>query len=360
MTDTLPLAPPPPAAELAPLLRPIVFTEPDRLAPPPAWAGHLPFAFWLVDVLRPRTLVELGVHTGNSYCGFCQAVRTLALPTRCYGIDTWRGDPQAGFYGEEVLADLKAWHDPRYAGFSRLVRSTFDEALAHFPDGSVDLLHIDGYHTYEAVAHDFASWQPKLSPRAIVLFHDINVREGDFGVWRLWQEVSAGRPHFTFLNCNGLGVLAARQVDAAPLDWLFSADGHETAAIRALLARLGGVLEARSALAEDTEKEALAGRIRDQQDEIAALIAELVTRDRQLAALQEEVRAAGERHDALLATMQAQAEANTRSQTETAARLEALGHELATVGRALEATRASTSWRVTAPLRAVGRLFKGG
>ena len=397
--------------DLAPVLRPIVFTEPDRLVPPAAWVGHLPFAFWLIDVFRPRLLVELGVHTGNSYCGFCQAVAALALPTQCYGVDTWRGDPQAGFYGGEVLADLKAWHDRRYAGFSRLVHSTFDEARAHFPDGAIDLLHIDGYHTYEAAAHDFASWQAKLSPRAVVLFHDTNVRERDFGVWRLWQELAADRPHFTFLHGNGLGVLAMGQVDSAPLDWLFSALGREAVAIRALFARLGGVLEARRVFDEGgdifmpmpewgqaadrrqlvaardalaLERDGLADRVRAQQGEIDALVSEVVARDRRLAAKQQELG----QHEAAMAALQAQAEAYVTSQNETVERLHGLAAAAAatrdSVGRELEAVReayrtlevqhhalsadsaalaavqASTSWRLTAPLRALARLFRRG
>ena len=398
MTEPSRLAPILPPADLAPLLRPILFAEPDRLVAPGAWAGHLPFAFWLVDVLRPRVLVELGVHSGNSYCGFCQAVATLALPTACYGIDTWHGDPQAGFYGEEVFAELRRWHDRRYSSFSRLVRSTFAEALAHFPDGTIDLLHIDGYHTYEAVAEDFASWRPKLSPRAVVLFHDINVREREFGVWQLWDEVSAGRPHFAFLHSHGLGVLAAGQVDPAPLDWLFSADGHEAAAIRALIARLGGALESHPALigpareALEQERDALAMRLQDQQRDADALIAEVVARDRRLASLQEELRSTEERHQAALAAMQAQAETYTRSQDETVERFHQLAAEACaqrdTVGRELAALRqvcedretrlaareaelearqaeltafrASTSWRLTAPLRSLGRMVGRG
>jgi hypothetical protein len=85
---------------------------------------------------------------------------------------------------------------------------TFDDALAYIPDASVDLLHIDGFHTYEAVRHDFESWQHKLSDSAVVLFHDTNVREGDFGVWRLWEELSSQFPRFEFPHGHGLGILA--------------------------------------------------------------------------------------------------------------------------------------------------------
>jgi hypothetical protein len=70
--------------------------------------------------------------------------RGLAAPTRCFAIDTWQGDLHAGFYDDSVFACVNACNEPKYAGFSRLVRATFDEALEHFLDGSIDLLHIDG------------------------------------------------------------------------------------------------------------------------------------------------------------------------------------------------------------------------
>ena len=158
--------------------------------------------------LRPRILVELGVHAGDSYCAFCQAIAALNLPTQCTGIDTWQGDPQTGSYGPEILRSLRAHHDPLYSHFSRLLPSTFDAAAPAFPDGSIDLLHIDGLHTYAAAKHDLEIWLPKLSPVGILLLHDTQVHTRDFGVHQLWREISARFPSFEFHHSNGLGLLA--------------------------------------------------------------------------------------------------------------------------------------------------------
>jgi hypothetical protein len=173
-----------------------------------AWTGHMPFAYWLMGEIRPKVLVELGTHTGNSYFSFCQAVCDKGLLTRCYAVDTWRGDNQAGFYGEQVYEMVNRHNKSQYKKFSTLYRMTFDEALGQFKDRSVDLLHIDGLHTYEAVRHDFETWLPKLAPGALVLFHDIKIRSGDFGVWKLWAELKKQYPRcLEFEHSSGLGVL---------------------------------------------------------------------------------------------------------------------------------------------------------
>lgn len=182
---------------------------------PSAWTGHVPFVMFLVELLKPKTIVELGTYYGTSYCAMCQAVQELQLETRAYAVDTWVGDPQSGFYGPEVLADLKAYHDPLYGGFSRLIQETFDEAAVHFDDETIDLLHIDGFHTYAQVKHDFETWLPKMSSRGVILFHDINVREKDFGVRKLWKEITQKRSHFEFIHSHGLGVLVVG-VDCSP------------------------------------------------------------------------------------------------------------------------------------------------
>src|SRR5215831_18190344 len=142
---------------------------PLRLHRKSGWTEHTPLAMLLIELLQPRVVVELGTQHGVSYCAFCQAVQELKLATRCYAVDTWIGDAHATHYKEATYRELFAYHR-RYESFSTLLRMTFDQALPYIAEASVDLLHIDGLHTYDAVKHDYQTWHPKLSERGIVLF----------------------------------------------------------------------------------------------------------------------------------------------------------------------------------------------
>ncbi len=173
-----------------------------------AWIEHIPFAYWIMEVHQPKILVELGVHNGVSYFSFCQAAERLNSDTLCYAVDTWMGDEHSGFYGEDIFTKVTNYNNQKFSRFSTLIRSSFAEARNYFLDSSVDLLHIDGLHTYEAVKEDFENWLPKLSPNAIVVFHDINVRERSFGVFKYWEELKQRYQHFQFDFGNGLGIIS--------------------------------------------------------------------------------------------------------------------------------------------------------
>lgn len=227
-----------------PMDYPLSMAWPKRLTGHSAWVGHTPFAMTLVDLCQPERIVELGTLNGDSYCAFCQAVEMLKLPTRCTAIDTWEGDPHAGTYGPDVLKDLRDHHDIQYSNFSNLWQTTFDDAVKQFKDGSIDLLHIDGFHTYDAVKHDYDTWLPKMSRRGVIIFHDTQVRRDDFGVWRLWEELSAKYPSFEFHHSAGLGVLAVGdQAPAAVLKFLEVARG-DAEAVRKYFAHTGDVVDA--------------------------------------------------------------------------------------------------------------------
>jgi GT2 family glycosyltransferase/glycosyltransferase involved in cell wall biosynthesis len=232
-----------------PLDYPSLLTKPRRLTGKSSWVEHIPFITFLVEVLKPNILVELGTHYGDSYCAMCQAVQYNQLDTRCYSIDTWQGDAHAGYYGPEVLADLRTHHDPLYGSFSRLIQSTFDDALAYFASGTIDLLHIDGCHSYEAVKHDFECWLPKMNRNGIIIFHDTNVRELGFGVWKLWEELVAQYPSFEFLHGYGLGVLALNDNQPETLRQLMHCSKGQTAQINTFFFELGHRLKTEMELA---------------------------------------------------------------------------------------------------------------
>jgi hypothetical protein len=160
----------------------------------------------MVATLRPALLVELGVDRGESYFAFCQAVSEHRTGTRCFGVDTWRGDQHAGGYDETTFAQVSGHNRTHYESFSTLLRSDFAEALAHFEDETIDVLHLDGLHTEAAVRHDLNSWLPKLRPGGLLLLHDVRVRNKGFGVWKIWEELQEQGRSWTFEDGPGLGV----------------------------------------------------------------------------------------------------------------------------------------------------------
>ena len=226
------------SSAINPIDHPICLAAPELLAQS-HWAEHVPFAMWIISSLRPRLFVELGTFRGTSYCGFCQSIKRLGLPTRTFAVDTWKGDPHNGVNGPEILEELRGHHDPRYGTFSSLLEMTFDEAAQRFENGEIDLLHIDGYHTYEAVRHDYETWQPKLSDRGVILFHDVVEHMRDFGVWRFWDETRTQYPSFEFHHQHGLGVLAIGHDLPREIKELTSIDAEGAAQIRTFFHELG-------------------------------------------------------------------------------------------------------------------------
>ena len=180
------------------------FFDPDRQTSP--WSGHRQFAFDLVGFLRPSRIVELGTHYGCSFFAFCQAVRDHGLDCEIVAVDTWEGDEHAGFYSG-VYEKVANWCVEEFPDLrTRLVRMPFSEAVGLFQTQEIDLLHIDGLHTYDAVSRDYEEWKSRVSDDGTFLFHDVDPRSG-YGSADFWEDLKDALPSFTFRHNFGLGVL---------------------------------------------------------------------------------------------------------------------------------------------------------
>jgi O-antigen biosynthesis protein len=220
-----------------------LFWTPSRLDKDSSWWGHVPFAHWMVSNCKPRSLVELGTEKGVSYAAFCDAIaKSYIFKAKLFAVDTWKGDNHTGSYDDSVYQELYEFNDAHYSSFSKLLRMTFDDALDVFFDHTIDILHIDGYHTYNAISHDFNSWRIKLSDRAVVLIHDTNIRnKEDFGVWKFFEELTQKFPTFNFLHSYGLGIVAIGSDPPQSIIDLCSLSDSDIEKIRNIFAHLGAI-----------------------------------------------------------------------------------------------------------------------
>jgi Methyltransferase domain len=175
------------------------------------WLGHAAFVHAMVMYFKPRVIVDLGVHLGCSTFAMGLALKKLGRGM-IYAIDTWDGDEHIGHYGENVYSafmnqvdrlDLRAYVNP--------LRMRFNEAVAGIKD-QVDLLHVDGFHTYSAAREDFGLFRRQLTPGALVLFHD--VYNWGFPSLRLyWHLMSLRYRSYRVKHSSGLGIVLNRGGD---------------------------------------------------------------------------------------------------------------------------------------------------
>lgn len=175
------------------------------------WAGHRYFAKDLVEAIEPEIIVELGTWRGTSMFSMLQGIKNKKLKTEFFAIDTWEGDKHAGHYeGEKYLQDINGILKKHYPDCRvNLIRKRFENALDDFRDHTVDILHIDGLHTYEAVKNDYYTWINKVKKNGIVLLHDINEKREDFGVYKFWEDLLIDKSNycFSYAHSHGLGIL---------------------------------------------------------------------------------------------------------------------------------------------------------
>jgi predicted O-methyltransferase YrrM len=167
---------------------------------PSAWKGHKQFAEWLVETMKPTTIVELGVDYGYSSFIFAMALEKHNPAGKIYGIDWFQGDKHAG--ERDTLKYVTERKEMHSLNLLEIIKGDFAE-IAKAWSRPLDILHIDGYHTFEAVQNDFKNWSPFVKNDGVILFHDTAI--GQFGIKDFFRTLNQGH-RLHFLHSAGLGI----------------------------------------------------------------------------------------------------------------------------------------------------------
>jgi len=165
-----------------------------------AWAGHMQFANWIVDLIKPKIVADLGVDHGHSTFAFASS-----KIGHVYGVDCFEGDEHAGFRNtEQDVNNFKKELIDKNLLIDNItfIKGYFIDIYKTF-DKEIDILHIDGLHNYENVKEDYETWVTKTHDNSIILFHDVITFSNTVG--KFFQEIPY--PKFYFTHCHGLGVV---------------------------------------------------------------------------------------------------------------------------------------------------------
>jgi hypothetical protein len=120
-----------------------------------------------------KLLCEVGVKSG----GLTGYLAEHLPECRITAVDPWRFYPDWPSWDNDKHLRHERQFDrvaERFPGRIGKMKMPSVEAATHFPDGSLDLVFIDGDHSYEAVRADIAAWKPKVRHGGVLSGHDYN------------------------------------------------------------------------------------------------------------------------------------------------------------------------------------------
>ena len=162
---------------------------------PTAWIGHGEFAIKLVESLQPQITVDLGVDYGFS--SFCLAYPQVGT---VYGIDWFMGDEHTGF--RNTYESVISLHQELGLENLIFVKGDFSE-ICKVWNRQINILHIDGLHTYEAVSNDYKNWSKFCNDESVIMFHDVESFPGSVG--KFFHEIEGFK--IVKKDSAGLGII---------------------------------------------------------------------------------------------------------------------------------------------------------
>ena len=189
--------------------------ETNRLVSLPGLIPHdqgMVLARLAAEVPASGVVVELGSYKGKSTCYLAYGAKQSGA--HVYAIDPWDllGNPNGKHRFAEPETRKAFDRVVRGMGYSSLITPIqgFSQEVAGWwakiPGPKVDLLYIDGDHSYEAVMGDFVAWHPHLAENAVVAFDDLDTPKNP-GVRKAVDLIKAQGNHKSFeVLCDRLAV----------------------------------------------------------------------------------------------------------------------------------------------------------
>ena len=159
-----------------------------------AWVGHEEFAIWLVNKVRPETTVDLGVDYGFS-------LYALAIPRigEVYGIDSFEADAHAGDHPDNYNIVMQFKEKHKFDNV-HVIKGWFQEIVKIWSK-PIQILHIDGLHTYDAITDDWKHWAPFVPDNGVIIMHDVTSFPD---ITKFYNEINM--PKAFFRHSAGLGI----------------------------------------------------------------------------------------------------------------------------------------------------------
>lgn len=126
-------------------------------------------------------IVEVGSYHGKSAVNLAHAVKKKGNRATVYCVDTWRNENIETARHLDVFDRFTA-NTATHADVIVPLRGRSEEVGTRWSDGPVDMLFIDGDHSYAGVTRDIQAWLPHLRSGGLVLFHDTGLEDVDRGI----------------------------------------------------------------------------------------------------------------------------------------------------------------------------------
>jgi hypothetical protein len=170
------------------------------------------FGDYLNSLNRKSLAVEVGVHQGE----YLFAMVNYCKQVKWFGVDPY--SVYKSFSDRFIMPPQEEWnkvyaaicqkistHSDRHR--IKLIRKKAVDSLSDIPN-DLDLVYIDGDHTYEAVAEDIKLWEPKVRPGGIIGGHDYNKSKDRYrkifsGVIQAVDEYAAANNRLLLVNVPG-------------------------------------------------------------------------------------------------------------------------------------------------------------